>query len=1054
MPAAAPLADLPPRTDDPLRRALADAYHQDETAAVEALLAELRQDAAARERVQARARRLAERLRAETAGAGGVEAFMHAYSLDTHEGVMLMCLAEALLRVPDAETQDRLIRDKIGDVDWLRRVGGSESFLINASAFGLMLSGRVVGWDRPGEEVTTRLGRLVSRLGEPVVREAMRQAMRVMGQQFVLGQTIEQAIDRARQTEAQGFRYSYDMLGEGARTAVDADRYLASYTASLERIAEAAGPGGLHDRPSLSIKLSALHPRYEHAKWRRLEAELLPRVVGLARTAKARGVQLTVDAEESDRLEPSLDLFAALARHPDLAGWHGLGLAVQAYQKRAVHVVAWLADLARDAARRIPVRLVKGAYWDGEVKRAQGLGVADYPVFTRKVATDVAYLACAKRLLDGGDLFYPAFATHNAQTIAAVVELAGNRRDFEFQKLHGMGDTLYRDLRGAERVDVPCRVYAPVGSHKDLLPYLVRRLLENGANSSFVHQVVDPETSLDDLVSDPVRRLTRLEPKPHPALRRPPDLFAPQRPNAPGLDLSHPQELADLKRRLDEAAGRQYAARPGVDGADRLARQPVRDPSDRRRTLGEVAFADTATAERALAKAHAGFAGWARVPAPERAAILDRAAGFLAGDAGRLLYLCCREGGRTLADSVADWREAIDFLRYYAAEARRLLAGPTPLPGPTGEENRLELHPRGVFVCISPWNFPLAIFTGQLAAALAAGNAVVAKPAEATSLTAAAVVDLLHRAGVPGDALVLLPGEGGTVGPVLVADPRTAGVAFTGGTDTARAINRAMAATDLPIRPLIAETGGLNAMIVDSSALPEQVVTDAVESAFRSAGQRCSALRVLFLQDEVAPRILEMLTGAMDELEIGDPAQLATDVGPVIDEPARDELLAHVERMRGGAGRILHQCSLSELHAHGSFVPPTLVEIDRMARLAKEPFGPVLHVVRYRGERLDAAVDEINAAGYGLTFGVHSRIDATIDRVTRRIRAGNVYVNRNIIGAVVGSQPFGGEGLSGTGPKAGGPSYLPRFCAERTITVNTAAVGGNLALLGALQDRG
>jgi RHH-type proline utilization regulon transcriptional repressor/proline dehydrogenase/delta 1-pyrroline-5-carboxylate dehydrogenase len=699
MPAAAPLADLPPRPADPLRQTVALAYHQDETAAVEALLSELRFDSATRERVQARASRLAHRLRAETAGAGGVEAFMHAYSLDTREGVMLMCLAEALLRVPDAETQDRLIRDKIEDVDWLRRIARSESFLINASAFGLMLSGRVVGWDRPGEEVTTRLGRLVSRLGEPVVREAMRQAMRIMGQQFVLGQTIEQAIERARGTQELGYRYSYDMLGEGARTAADAERYLASYRASLERIAGSATQEGLHDRPSLSIKLSALHPRYEHATWRRQESELLPRVLDLARTAKARGVQLTIDAEESERLEPSLDLFAGLARHPDLAGWDGLGLAVQAYQKRAVHVIAWLAELARGAGRRIPVRLVKGAYWDGEVKRAQSLGVAEYPVFTRKVATDVSYLACAKRLLDGAELFYPAFATHNAHTIACVIEMAGNRRDFEFQKLHGMGETLYRDLKTVEHVDIPCRVYAPVGSHKDLLPYLVRRLLENGANSSFVHQVVDPSTSLEDLIADPVQRLAKLEPKPHPAIRRPPELFAPQRENAPGFDLSDPLALSGLKRRLEEAARQQYAARPGVE-AGRLERRPVRDPSDRRRTLGEVAFADAPTAERALAVAHAGFAGWSRVLVADRAAILDRAAELFAEDAGSLIYLCCREGGRTLADSIADWREAVDFLRYYAAEARRLLAEPIPAarahgrgePAPAASARRVRHH--------------------------------------------------------------------------------------------------------------------------------------------------------------------------------------------------------------------------------------------------------------------------------------------------------------------------------------------------------------------------
>ena len=839
MPAAL-LADLPPHHGDPLRHRIAATYQEDETEAVEALLGELRLDPVTAERVEARARRLAHRLRAETMGQGGVEAFMHAYSLSTHEGVMLMCLAEALLRIPDALTQDLLIRDKIEDVDWQSRVARSESFLINASAFGLMLSGTVMGWDQPGEQIPNRLRRLVSRLGEPVVREAMRQAMRILGQQFVLGQTIEQAIERARKSQELGYRYSYDMLGEGAKTAPDALRYFRSYQESLQRIAAGAAGTALHDRPSLSIKLSALHPRYEHGSWRQLQAELLPRIVELAKVARERNIQLTVDAEESERLEPSLDLFQALARDESLAGWHGLGLAVQAYQKRAVHVIDWLTDLARSSSRQVMVRLVKGAYWDSEVKRAQQLGLADYPVFTRKVATDVSYLACAKRLLDGGDFFYPAFATHNAQTIACLIEMAGNRRGgFEFQKLHGMGESLYRDLKTLEHVDIPVRVYAPVGSHKELLPYLVRRLLENGANSSFVHQVVDPATSLDELIADPVAKLARLEPKPHPSISRPPDLYRPVRRNAPGIDLSHPLQLRDLERQLNEAAGSSYSARPGVPGG-KLARHAVRDPSDRRHVLGEVDFADVATTERAIARAQAGFPGWSHVPVAERAAILDRAAELLAANAGRLLDLCCREGGRTIADSIADWREAIDFLHYYAAEARRLLAEPTRLPGPTGEENRLELHPRGVFVTISPWNFPLAIFTGQLAAALAAGNSVIAKPAEATSLTAAAVVDLLHQRACRGRTASCCPARAATIGPTLVSDPRIAGVAFTGGTETAWAIARAMAAGDTAIRPFIAETGGLNAMIVDSSALPEQVVTDTVD---RPSARLASAAR-------------------------------------------------------------------------------------------------------------------------------------------------------------------------------------------------------------------
>lgn len=1047
------LSDFPPLAEDPLRRAIDAAYHQDEAAAVAMLLEEVRLDPATRERITARARRLATKLRAETAAQGGVEAFMHAYSLSTQEGVMLMCLAEALLRIPDAPTQDRLIRDKLGDVDWQSRVAQSESFLVNASAFGLMLSGRLIAWDQPGENVTTRLKSLVARLGEPVLRQALRQAMRILGHQFVLGQTIDQAIERAKRMQEQGFLYSYDMLGEGAKTAADAARYFKAYAQALERIAGTAPAAELMRRPSLSIKLSALHPRYEHAKWRRLDAELLPPLVDLLLRARMLDVPVTIDAEESERLEPSLDLFERLAAHERLRGWNGVGLAVQAYQKRAVHVVAWLADLARRTGRCIPVRLVKGAYWDAEIKRAQQHGFADYPVFTRKVATDVSYIACAKHLLAAGEAFYPQFATHNAHTLATILELAGNRRDFEFQKLHGMGEVLYRELASAEDTGVPCRVYAPVGSHEELLPYLVRRLLENGANSSFVHQVVDPSTSIDELIADPAEKLRKVEPKPHPSIPRPPALFEPQRANSLGLDLSQPSVLADLAAALERAASQRYEARPGVKVDDaKLHRHAVRDPADRRRVVGEVAFADAATAERAVAVAYRAFAGWSRTPVEERAAILERAASALEREHAALTFLMVREAGKTIPDAIADWREAVDFLRYYASEARRLQAAPAALPGPTGEANWLHLHPRGVFVAISPWNFPAAIFTGQIAAALAVGNTVVAKPAEATSLTAQLVVRLLHEAGVPEEALVLVPGEGSVIGPVLVGDPRVAGVVFTGSTETAWGINRALAAKDYPIRPFIAETGGLNAVIVDNSALPEQVVTDVVESAFRSAGQRCSAARILCVQEEIAPRVIEMLTGAMAELEVGDPGLLTTDVGPVIGETAKAGLLRHAAAI-AAHGRLLYHCPLDERHDHGSFVPPTAIEIDRISRLTRESFGPILHVVRFPGSAIDQVVDAVNATGYGLTFGVHSRIDETIERVTSRIRAGNVYVNRNIIGAVVGSQPFGGEGLSGTGFKAGGPHYLLRFVGERTLTVNTAAVGGNLALLGTLDDR-
>ncbi|HET6467563.1 MAG TPA: bifunctional proline dehydrogenase/L-glutamate gamma-semialdehyde dehydrogenase PutA [Geminicoccaceae bacterium] len=1044
------LTDLPPRPDDPLREAIEAVRVAEEAAVVERLLPLASFPEDARERVRGRASRLALRLRAEASGQGGVEAFMHAYSLSTHEGVMLMCLAEALLRIPDTETADKLVKDKIGDTEWRNRLTGNANFFVNASTYGLMLSGRVLQWDRPGEDFTSRLGRLVSRLGEPVVREALRQAMRVLGRQFVLGQTVEEAIERARRAHAQGFLYSFDMLGEAARTAEDARRYLDSYREALAEIGRSAPAGDLLSRWSLSIKLSALHPRYEFGQWQRVRSELFPALAELLREARGHGIAVTIDAEESERLEPSLDLIQGLAEDEGLAGWNGLGLAVQAYQKRALAVIDWLAALARRTGRRIPVRLVKGAYWDGEVKRAQQLGFADYPVFTRKIATDVSYLACARRLLEARDAFWPQFATHNAHTVAAVVEMAGDAQGYEFQKLHGMGEALYRDLARAENIGVPCRVYAPVGSHTELLPYLVRRLLENGANSSFVHQVVDPSTSLDALIADPAERLARVEPKRHPAIPLPADLYLPERRNARGIDLASAPELAAVERALRQGLGRDFQAAPGVAGG-RLARRAMHDPADRRRVVGEVAFADAATALRAVARAHAGFAAWGRTEVEERARCLEQAAELMEARHGPLLGLCVREAGKTLGDAVADWREAIDFLFYYANQARRLMALPLALPGPTGEDNRLSLHPRGVFVAISPWNFPVAIFVGQVAAALASGNTVIAKPAEATSLVAALIVRLLHEAGVPEDALILLPGEGSVVGPPLVADPRVAGVVFTGSTETAWAINRAMAAPDHAIRPLIAETGGLNAMIVDSSALTEQVVADVVESAFRSAGQRCSALRVLFLQEDVASRVIEMLAGAMAELEVGDPGLLATDVGPVIDAAAKTELERHGARMER-EGRLIFRSELEEGCAEGSFVAPAAFELDRLSRLDRESFGPLLHVIRFAGDRLDAVIEAVNATGYGLTFGIHSRIDETIEHVARRVRAGNVYVNRNIIGAVVGSQPFGGEGLSGTGFKAGGPNYLLRFLTERTVTVNTAAVGGNLGLLGKLRD--
>jgi RHH-type transcriptional regulator, proline utilization regulon repressor / proline dehydrogenase / delta 1-pyrroline-5-carboxylate dehydrogenase len=1042
---AAILDDRPALDPDPLRAAIRHAYRADEAACVRLLLEEAALDDARRGSVQARARDLAQRLRDARGDRLGIEAFLHEYGLSTPEGVMLMCLAEALLRIPDAGTADRLIRDKLGAGDWAGHLGRSGSLLVNASTWGLMLTGRFVRVDLDEQGIAAGLTRLVHRLGEPVVRTALLQAMRVLGQHFVLGQTIEQAIARADEAEGRGYRYSYDMLGEAARTMADAERYHESYGHAIDAIVATARGDLLMARPSISIKLSALHPRYELAQHRRLPEELLPRLIELAGRARAGNIAVTIDAEEADRLEPSLDLFEQLLASPEFAGWDGLGLAVQAYQKRAIHVVAWLGALARRHRRRIPVRLVKGAYWDTEIKRAQEHGLA-YPVLTRKLATDVSYLACARRLLDGGDAFYPQFATHNAHTIASIIELAGARRDLEFQRLHGMAEALYGSMIGPGTGGddaIACRVYAPVGSHNDLLPYLVRRLLENGANTSFVNQIMDEAIPIERLVEHPVKRLAELGGKPHPKIVHPRDLYGQDRPNAKGIDLRDPLELERLAHAMNQAFRPDFVAAPTVRAVEASARK-LFDPADRSQVIGAVVEASAADVDRAIAVARDGFDRWNRTPVEERCACLSRAADLYEERGAELMAWCVREGGKTLVDAAAELREAVDFLRYYAAQVR--LAHRRDLPGPTGESNVLGLHGRGVFLAISPWNFPLAIFTGQVAAALAVGNAVVAKPAPQTPMIAAKAVALLHRAGVPEHALVILPG-GAAVGERLVEARGIDGVAFTGSTQVSRVINRALAAKDGPIVPLIAETGGQNVMLVDSSALPEQVVADVLDSAFRSAGQRCSALRVLCLQDAIAERVERMLAGAMDELRIGDPGLLATDVGPVIDEPARDRLAAHAARMAHEV-RLIRRVPLDPSLERGCFFAPQAFAIDRIDQLPGEVFGPILHIIHYAGDRLDEMIDAVNDTGYGLTLGVHSRVEHTVQHVIARARVGNLYVNRNMIGAVVGVQPFGGEGLSGTGPKAGGPHYLPRFATERTVSVNTAAIGGNAALLG------
>jgi len=1017
-----------------LRRAVRRALRTDETEAVRALLPRARLEPEQREAAEALATGLVVAVRKKGAG-GGLDAFLQEYALSSAEGVALMCLAEALLRIPDAETADKLIRDKIGGAAWAKHLGHSPSLFVNASTWALMLTGRLV---KPADEGDWRglLTGLVGRAGEPAIRAALIQAMRILGRQFVMGRTIGEALARARDDEKRGYRHSYDMLGEAARTMRDAERYFESYCAAIAAIGEAARGADIAERPGISVKLSALHPRYEFGQADRAMAELLPRAKALAAQAKAANLGFCVDAEEVDRLDLSLDLIEALALDPALAGWNGLGLAVQAYQKRALPLLDWLADLARRGRRRLMVRLVKGAYWDAEIKRAQEGGHADFPVFTRKTSTDVSYLACARTLLDSGTAFYPQFATHNAHTLAAVLTLAGGRRDFEFQRLHGMGEALFDEVVGPERAGLACRIYAPVGGHEDLLAYLVRRLLENGANTSFVNRLFDEREPVARIVADPVETTARLARIPHPAIPRPPELYGPRRRNATGVDLADPEQIAALRPALLAASA------PLRLGEGRI----VTSPADRGVVVGEIAEADAAEVDRALAALTRAAPAWEETPAGERAATLRRAADLMEAERPALLALCVREAGKTLPDAVSEVREAVDYLRYYATRCEDEFAAPERLPGPSGERNEIALRGRGVFACISPWNFPLAIFTGQVSAALAAGNAVAAKPAEQTPLIAAEAVRLLHAAGVPADALRLLPGDGPTVGAPLVADPRVAGIAFTGGTDTARAIQRSLAAREGPIVPLIAETGGQNAMIADSSALPEQVVADAVVSAFHSVGQRCSALRVLFVQEDVADRTIEMLVGAMAELRIGDPALLSTDVGPVIDDEAKAALAAHAERMKRAA-KLLYEAPLPTGSERGSFFPPTAFELDRLGRLEREVFGPILHVIRWRADELDAVIDAIHATGYGLTFGLHSRIDDTVAHVRGRVRAGNLYVNRSTIGAVVGAQPFGGEGLSGTGPKAGGPRYLHRFATERVVSINTAAAGGDAALL-------
>ena len=1021
------------------RAAIAPLYRAPEPERLAALVPAASLTPAERAAVEARARVMLADLR-KAGSDGWVERFLQEYSLTTDEGVALLSLAEAYLRVPDVLTAAELVRDKLGRADWSAHAGQSGSVLVNSATLGLILARGLMD-DQAGA-----LTRLVGRLGEPAILKAVAAAMQMMGEAFVLGRTIQEALKRADRGGAAAFRHSFDMLGEAARTMADADRYLAAYFDAVAAVgADAGGRGEMHARDSVSVKLSAIHPRYETAQDAACTPELIARTIRLAEAARDQGIGLTIDAEEAERLEMSLDIIAAVARAPSLAGWDGLGMAVQAYQRRAPAVIAWADALGRETGRRLTVRLVKGAYWDSEIKRGQERGLPDYPVFTRKAATDVSYLACARAMLDAPGI-YPAFATHNALTVATILGWAGPRKDFEFQRLHGMGGGLYERLMAES--GVAARVYAPVGGYRDLLAYLVRRLLENGANTSFVHQIADETISDEELLADPVSIVQAAGLQPHSRIANPMDLYAPERRNSAGLDLTDRAVLDGLVAEMEKTWATPQTAAPLIGGkAVTGAPKPVTDPADTGRVVGAVVEATPADVTRAIDRAVAAQGAWAATPVAERAACLDRMADLMERDHVRLMALAVRDAGKTIPDALGEVREAVDFCRYYAARARETFL-PVTLPGPTGEKNELTLHGRGVFACVSPWNFPLAIFLGQVTAALVAGNAVVAKPAPQTPLIAHAAVQLLLEAGVPADVIALVPG-GPDVGQALTADPRVMGVCFTGSTATARRIARTLLEDERrPLVPLIAETGGLNAMIVDSTALPEQVVADVIVSAFQSAGQRCSALRLLCVQEDVAEKVLEMLKGAMDLLTIGDPGRPDTDIGPVIDAQARDGLMAWIA---ANGAKVLHQLPLPAGLEAGTFVSPTVIRLDRVEDLTREVFGPVLHVVTWKAGGLDDLMARINASGYGLTMGLHSRIGETADRVRAAAKVGNLYVNRSMIGAVVGVQPFGGEGLSGTGPKAGGPHYLARFAVERTVSTDTTSAGGNATLL-SLED--
>ena len=1027
----------------PLRKAISHAYLIDETHLVESLIVQAELNDTESSAIADRARQLITKTRELTHVSSGIEALLREYDLSSEEGVTLMCLAEALLRIPDSYTADQLIKDKLTQADWEKHLGHSQSLFVNASTWGLMITGKLIRFE--DKSIRNVFRRLLERSSDPIIRSAINVAMSIIGRQFILGETIETAIQRSRNSANKEYLFSFDMLGEAALTMAGAQDYLEKYLHAIDVLAsKKTKPDDEFTAASISVKLSALHPRFEFSQRERVMKELVPKVLLIIQHARNAGISITIDAEEAERLDITLDVFEAVFTDASLGDWQGLGLAVQAYQKRALPVIKWLAELAKNKQQRIILRLVKGAYWDSEIKFAQEQGLDGYPVFTRKVSTDLSYLACVKQIIASSEYFYPQFATHNAYTVAMVQTLMKPGQDYEFQRLRGMGEAIYNEVKKADP-SIKCRVYAPVGNHKDLLPYLVRRLLENGANTSFVNRIENEKIPVDELIEEPLESIKSLTSIPHPSIFLPRHMFKNSRLNSQGINFSDTTRLQNLDNAFIEMSKREWNAAPLIKGEARSGElKTIVSPANPNMIVGYVIESTKQDVADALTVAYNYRDEWANKSVELRAEIAERAADLIETHTEELMLLCVSEGGRCIKDALGEVREAVDSCRYYAMQARETL-NPENLPGPTGESNTLSKHGRGVILCISPWNFPVTIFTAQIIAALVAGNTVIAKPAQQTPLTAMRIVELLHEAGITTDALTLLPGKSAVMSKPLLEDERLAGVIFTGSTEVAKTISQTLASRPGPIVPMIAETGGQNAMIVDSSALPEQVVSDVITSAFNSAGQRCSALRVLFLQEDIAPVVIEILSGAIAELKVGDPLLLSTDVASLIDEKSKNKIMSHISHLHKTAKFICH-ATVDDKQLKNNYVAPSVFEISSLDELKEEVFGPVLHIIRYPAAGLDEVIKAISATKYGLTLGIHSRIKEKSDYIVKHARVGNIYINRNMVGAVVGVQPFGGEGLSGTGPKAGGPNYLQHLIIERTVTTNTSAIGGNATL--------